>query len=61
MKKKAKRNPADLTKCNNDARKKEITKLKQEITIIWNVMSRMKIDIDGVWEQYELLSMKINK
>ncbi len=46
MKKKTKRNPADLTKRNNDARKKEIAELKQSVLslqkAVWSLMDSVE-------------------
>lgn len=51
MKKKTKRkNPADLTKRNNDARKKEIKQIKNEIKTVWKVIETLMADIGGIFK-----------
>jgi len=52
MKKKTKRkNPADLTKRNNDARKKEITQIKNQIKMLWKSIEHLMLDIDALYSK----------
>lgn len=52
MKKKTKRkNPADLTKRNNDARKKEIKQIKSEIKLLWLTVGGLLVDVDRLLQR----------
>lgn len=51
MKPKKKRNPADLTKRNNDARKKEIARLRERITNLEDVFIAMVLEVRTMGKQ----------
>jgi len=50
---KKKRNPADLTKRNNDARKKEIERLRERITKLEDIFIAMVLEVRTMGKQLD--------
>lgn len=53
MKAKRKKNPADLTKRNNDARKKEIARLRQRIANLEDIFIAMVLEVRTMGKQLD--------